>query len=254
MRFYFILFSLASSVAYADVGSIPKISFQEMSALAITSIEEEVVHFNTLLEESSPPVDHTERKLHRVIRTFRKDGIYKIDPEYLIDKCVYQSQDIDNFLSPTLTLSDDETTAKKNRLAEVSALYGLKFYKAIYYLCNGAKIRFAQKLKTLRFKNSDFKLSPRDQEAIVELSFLPTIQGKQNFLDQLNQREIGVAILLVGAATGAVVGLALPGVLLSVVYLADESHSLIESMKRIKATVYRVDSPYSLASSTLEME
>ncbi len=240
---------LASGLAEAN--QPVKIRYQEVSVLAEVAIVEEVTEFNTLLIEKNPRAD---RHLLKARSVFRKNGIYEIAPEYLIDKCIYQAHDIENFLSPTLTLDDDETYSKKNRLTEVSDLYGRKFYKSIYLLCDRAKARFSKRLKSLKFKNSDFNLSAHDRSIIVELSFLPTIEGKQTFLDQLNQRGIGIAVVIVGTAAGAALGLALPGIILSVVYVADESSQLIQSVKNLNPTVYQLESPYSLNGSTLEIE
>ncbi len=222
----------------------PVIALQRVLDLARIAISEESIAINQAMEglkEKRPGLKRHDLKTNA--KTFAKYGIGKIDPEYPLEKCLLNADDFVNLMSPTLTLKDDDTYGKKSALTDLDELYGRKFYKVIYNICNRAKVRFEKRLAEVQFEGSSFRLSKDDQKRLVRLVFFPTIEGKPNIFQEFQNRDVGFAVLAFAASSTAAFGLVLPGVILTVIYVIDDGFNLFQSIRRQNPSLYLLKMP-----------
>lgn len=174
---------------------------------------------------------------------FERSDINKINTEYLEDKCAFNAKDLENLFSKELTLSDDETYAKKNRLQELRTLRGKQFHRLIYNLCLRAKERFESRLSELTFTDSQYRLNGKDVELISGLFFLPTDEGKVGLLQSILEPGIALAAVVLGGTVGTIIGLQIADLVLSIFYVGQAAGTVMESYHALAPELYTMNFP-----------
>ncbi|MFZ4715762.1 MAG: hypothetical protein ACOYL6_18710 [Bacteriovoracaceae bacterium] len=243
-------FAESTSRVKKDESPRSLLRFEDFLLLARYSMNQQTNTFNHFLvtekldtKELKASYGKKSQFFKRAIKLVKKIGIREFSPQYLEDKCVFNQKDVSNLLSPVLTLEDDVTYAKKNRLNDVKQLYGNRFYKVIYELCDAAKTNFEKRISKLTFQDPTIVVDENTQEVISNLIFFPTIEGKTTFLSFLTENSVGMGFVLVAAGIGVLVGLTLPGIIIGVIYIAQDSANLVQNLQELDPYLYLLEIP-----------